>query len=186
MESRANLWLGAVCVLAALLVGLLWIPLDTGTGMIERVRRQTATGDSLAPSVTAIIVATGGLSLCLVERRFRDQAAMTRKNLAFLAASTAVLAATLIPMRWTGPVVVSLFDGRPDSLDAYRPLPDTAPWKYIGYMVGGTILIAVPIALIERRSSPKAFAIAFLATVVLVLVHDFPFEDLLLPPNGDV
>ena len=186
MASRPNLWLGLICILAALLVGLLWIPLDTGTGIVERVRRQVVIGDALAPAVAAIIVAIGGLSLCLVERKSRDQAALTRRHLAFLAASTAVLAAGLFLMRWTGPAVVSMFDGRPDGLDAYRPLRDTAPWKYIGYMVGGTVLIAAPIVLTERRLSLKAVAIACLATAALVLIYDFPFEDLLLPPNGDV
>jgi hypothetical protein len=47
-------------------------------------------------------------------------------------------------------------------------------------MVGGMI------AVLERRLSRRALMIGLIWSLVLILVYDLPFEDLLLPPNGDV
>ena len=186
MDSRSNLILGVVSIVLALVAGFAWIPLDTGSGIIEHARRQVVIGDAMAPTLAVIVVATGGLLLCVFERRSTTEATLSRQNLSFLAVAATVLLAGLVLMRWAGPVAVWILDGRAEGMDAYRPLRDTAPWKYIGYLAGGIVLIAVPIMLTERRRSWTALAIALLATSFLVLVYDVPFEDLLLPPNGDV
>ena len=65
-------------------------------------------------------------------------------------------------------------------------LRDTIPWKHIGYFIGGVVLIAGLIAQVESRLSVVSVGVAILATIILILIYDFPFDDLLLPPNGDV
>ena len=83
-------------------------------------------------------------------------------------------------MRYTGPIVAMLMN-----LD-YRPLRATPPWHYIGFLVGGTILIGGLTSLVERRLSARNFVIGFIAALVVALIYDLPFDDLILPPNGDV
>ena len=68
----------------------------------------------------------------------------------------------------------------------YRPLRATPPWHYIGFLVGGTILIGGLTSLVEQRLSAHSFVIGFIATLVVALLYDLPFDDLILPPNGDV
>jgi len=83
---------------------------------------------------------------------------------------------------WLGPAAVWALteDG------AYRNLRDTAPWKYVGYVAGGTLLVAGLMALVEGNVTWRGVMIGLLATLALIAVYDLPFEDLLLPPNGDV
>ena len=88
---------------------------------------------------------------------------------------------SIMLMRWAGPEVTELITGQD-----YRPLRDTVPWKYIGYLMGGTSMIASLIFLAERRFRWSRLLIALGVTVALILFYDLPFEDLLLPPNGDV
>ena len=68
----------------------------------------------------------------------------------------------------------------------YRPLRDEIPWKYVGFVCGGGLLIFALIALVERRLRPVRLVLAFAFALALALIYDLPFEDLLLPPNGDV
>jgi len=39
---------------------------------------------------------------------------------------------------------------------------------------------------VEGRLSVVSVGVAILATIILIIIYDFPFDDLLLPPNGDV
>jgi hypothetical protein len=73
-----------------------------------------------------------------------------------------------------------------DDPRSYRDLRDTLPWKYIGFLLGSTGLITTCIAAIETRFSWRALLIALVATTALMALYDLPFDDLLLPPNGDV
>jgi len=86
-------------------------------------------------------------------------------------------------MRYSGPLLLHVFEGGDTE---YRLLRDTAPWKYIGFIVGGVWLIVSLIVLNERRLRWQHFLIALTAVLVLIAFYDLPFEDLLLPPNGDV
>ena len=49
-----------------------------------------------------------------------------------------------------------------------------------------TGLVAGLIALIEGRLRPRTLLIGALAALALIVLYDLPFEDLQLPPNGDV
>ena len=67
----------------------------------------------------------------------------------------------------------------------YRVLRATAPWKYLGFALGGTVMTFGLIALSQHRPSWRLAALAFVATLVIALLYDLPFDNLLLPPNGD-
>ncbi len=41
------------------------------------------------------------------------------------------------------------------------------------------------ISLVEHRLSWRRAGAALLAVAALIVVYDLPFDDLLLPPNGD-
>ena len=96
-------------------------------------------------------------------------------NLGFLDAFVACTGLALVVMRFAGPLAAELAAGD------YRPLRDDPPWKYIGFVAGGALLIFSLNALVERR-----LALAIAIALALALAWDLPFEDLLLPPNGDV
>ena len=92
-----------------------------------------------------------------------------------------LLFVSLALMRWGGPLIVEGITGAD-----YRPQRDTVPWKYVGFILGGTALIATLILVVERQLRRSRLAIALGVTLFLAFFYDVPFEDLLLPPNGDV
>ena len=61
---NAEVVLGACVVLAGLLLMFVWIPLDTETGIIEKVRSRREVGDAMAPTVAAGLLCFSGLLLC--------------------------------------------------------------------------------------------------------------------------
>jgi hypothetical protein len=186
VKSRSNLVLGLVCLAFALVLLVVWIPLDTETGLIEKVRRRVVIGDALAPSVAAVFLVIGGVVLIIFERNVPRQPRVTAGNLRFIGAIFLILTISLVIMRYAGPVAVNIanvFAGEPLE---YRLLRDTAPWKYIGYFLGGIVMIAGLISLIEGRINTKILLVSMVAVLALIAIYDLPFEDLLLPPNGDV
>ena len=172
--------LGIVCVLLALAALVGWVPFDIETGLIEKVRRQVRIGDAMLPVLGLGFVILGGLmTVCLPQTQ---SPTLARENVGFLLKLVCVLALSLAMMRWLGPIVASVF--APE--ETYRALRDTAPWKHLGFVVGGTMLVSGLMALGEGRVTSRGLLLGFLATLALIVLYDLPFEDLLLPPNGDV
>ena len=91
-----------------------------------------------------------------------------------------ICAAGILAMRYAGPLIAAGQEG------GYRPLRGTAPWKYIGFALGGGGMVAALVTLVEGRLRWTALATAAFAVIAIILLYDMPFEDLLLPPNGDV
>lgn len=188
-------WLGLVALAASLLTLFVWIPLDVDTGIIEKARRSTVLGDSFAPAVAAALVAIGGL-LLLIERPPKNSVAMPQDvattesagslqlaNVKFLLATFLILSLSLLVMRYAGPLLVALVGEEGAS---YRLLRDTPPWKYVGFVFGGVLLITGLISWVEKRFRFRFLVIGLATVLVLIAIYDLPFDDLLLPPNGDV
>ena len=185
-RSNSNAILGGLCVLAAALVAFVWVPLDVDSGVVEQVRRRVQIGDSLAPVTAAVFIAIGGLMLLLVERRVPDQPVFALQNLRFIALSAAIIVVGFLIMRFTGPLTVDVVNLLTGSELQYRLLRDSAPWKFIGYVIGGIFVVAGLMAQAEGGITRKNLGIATAVVIALILIFDVPFDDLLLPPNGDV
>lgn len=177
---RGNLLVGAVSVALALVLAFVWIPLDTGSGVVETVRRKLVIGDAMAPTVAAMFLLLGGMLLLTFERRAPGQPVIFRATVIFALQTAALLGLGLLVMRWSGPLAAMLAG------EEYRLLRDSYPWKLTGYVLGGVLIVAGLVARGEHRLGLKAVAVAVLAVLLFVALYDLPFDDLLLPPNGDV
>ncbi|MFC6637685.1 hypothetical protein GV827_19710 [Sulfitobacter sp. JBTF-M27] len=173
----ADIWLALFFLGFALILIFVWIPLDTGTGLVEKVRRKFVIGDALAPTVAAVAIALGA-ALGLL--RPANGRALTRANVIWCACLLGLFTVSLVLMRYAGPLAAAWTES------GYRPLRASLPWKYIGFLLGGTVMIGGLTGLTTRRLSLKDFAIGFAATLLIALAYDLPFDDLILPPNGDL
>lgn len=176
-RTSADIWLALFFFAFVLVLLVLWIPMDTGTGIVEKVRRKFVIGDAMGPTVAAGVIGLGALLLLL---RPIGQKTLTRQNLIWLASLFGLFLLSMILMRYAGPIAASLTDS------GYRPLRATPPWSYMGFLCGGTVMIGGLTGLASRQLSLRDFLIGFAATLVIALLYDLPFEDLLLPPNGDI
>lgn len=172
--------LGLVMVLLALVVLAIWIPLDVETGLVEKMRRQIRLGDSLLPALAMGFVLLGALMVIFTGKP--GSHGLSRENLGFLVVLLACLAVAFALMRWLGPLAVWATGEEA----TYRSLRDTAPWKYLGFVTGGTVLVTGLMAIAEGRLTVRGLVVGVVASLVLVAIYDLPFDDLLLPPNGDV
>lgn len=177
---RTSVVFGLSVLALALFIALIWAPMDSATGMIEKVRRQVVIGDALAPTLAAMFLGLGGLLVALFERGDATPK-LTPRNLAYLTVLLLILITSFAVMRWLGPALASVL-----SEDGYRVLRDTAPWKHLGFVAGGTGLVAGLITFVEGRFTLRSVLIGLTATLALIALYDLPFDDLLLPPNGDV
>ena len=184
--SRSNLYIGLLCIVFAALLIFIWIPLDTDSGIVEKVRGRFAIGDALAPTIAACFILVGGGLLVAFERNGTNQSSLRRSHVLFMGKLFAVTALSLLVMRFAGPLcaeIANLF--RTDPIE-YRLLRATAGWKHIGFSLGGILMVAGIIAIVERGFSLRGLLTAVLAVLAMIAMFDLPFEDLLLPPNGDV
>lgn len=163
----------------ALMLLFVWIPLDVHSGIIVTARRRTAIGDSLTPAIAAVVLLVGAVAL-LVERHRERTHGLSGEDLRFLGTIVVIGVASLALMRWAGPALMGL------SGQDYRLLRADVPWKYTGFTLGGWSMAFGLITLAERRPTWRAALVAALAVAALIAVYDLPFDDLLLPPNGDV
>ena len=175
---RGDRLLGATCVLAALVLVFVVIPLDTESGLVEAVRRRMRIGDALAPTVAAGFILAGGVLLLFSRPGAERNGA---PFLPFLAALLGIVVVSLVAMRHAGPLAVEMAGA-----GEYRLLRDTAPWKHVGFVLGGTALVGGLIAILEGRASLRALLVGLGMAFLLIALFDLPFGDLLLPPNGDV
>lgn len=187
---RGDLWtLGLASIFAVLALVTLgaWIPADIESGIVETHRRRTIIGDAMAPTAAAVGMLVSAFLLgCLEFLRPRTKStAPDRGTATFIVRLAVPVCAGLVLMVHTGSLAVDAVNALGGDVGSYRLLRDTAPWKYLGYLVGGSVMIGGAIAVVERRFSKTAAATAAGATVALMLLYDLPFEDLLLPPNGD-
>ncbi|MEL7165372.1 MAG: hypothetical protein AAGL96_07835 [Pseudomonadota bacterium] len=173
----ADTWLALLFLTFALVLILIWVPLDTGTGLVEKVRRNLVVGDALGPTVAGAVIAVGAAMLLL---KPGHGAALNRQNAVWLMRLLGLFAASLLVMRYAGPIALAWTDS------GYRPLRATPPWNYIGFLLGGTLLVGGLTGITLGRWSARDFAIGFAAALVIALIYDLPFDDLILPPNGDM
>lgn len=195
MNSRYwNLGIALLFLAASVFALAWWIPNDVETGVIVKERRSIVVGDAMAPTMVAIGILIVSLALglgALLRRSVRREddiveytIGLTSENIMSVATAAGILIVSLACMVWAGPVTVNALQALGAEVPDYRLLIDTVPYKYIGFALGGFILVAGLIAWIEGRVRPRALLTAVAAVVMLIVVYDVPFDTLLLPPNG--
>lgn len=179
-KGQANTLIGLFCIIAALLIVFVWVPFDSTSGIVERSRGKYIIGDGLAPTVAGVFILISGLMLLFLENNAAKQPFLTKSNLQYLGVMLSIFVGGAIIMLYAGPLAVSLL-----TEEEYRLMRDAVPWKYLGFVLGGTTIVTGMISIVEGRLSLRNIAIGFAATFVMIVLYDLPFDDLLLPPNGD-
>lgn len=186
-RTNTNLWLGGLLFCAAIFALFVWIPADVESSIIEKVRSQKRIGDALAPSVACAILALGSLLLIVKSWGQPTDIELNVNNIKFLIILLLIVGCSLFVMRYSGSTLLSTLQtlGIVENTHDYRALRDTAPWKYIGYFCGGFILVFGLIWLMQGRIYLKSILITIASVITLIALYDLPFDNLLLPPNGD-
>lgn len=185
-EQRQDFLLAWVMLIAGNLALWVWIPNDITSGVIETFRRQTFIGDALMPSIAmAVVVICALVMLIQLSLKKRDAALeasseLDSRSLVFLLVVMGLITVSLLMIFWAGAFVVEWFGE-----DSYRSLRDTAPWKYIGFSLGGLVMIWGLISLVEGCFKLSRLLVSVIAVAALILLFDVPFDNVLLPPNGD-
>lgn len=179
---KPDLILGLIIVLFALVLLFLWIPNDVEGDLINKVRRRSSIGDPLAPTVTGVLLLFCGLMLVITAViKPTGTGRLSLSNGVFLVGAGAFLAGVVLVMLFTGPMAVSLLG----VAEEYRLVRATAPWKYLGFLLGGFLLMFSVIGAVERRVRWRTVVLALVIPLIIALFYDLPFDDTLLPPNGD-
>lgn len=175
-----------------------WIPTDIESGLIEQDRYSVQIGDALLPTVTALAIL--GLSLLLALQSFlktqkgwkdridllKDEASLTAENAVNLLIMALILLCAVALMVWAGPLLVDALNALGVTDKSYRQLSDTAPYKYVGFALGGFVMVFGLIAWVQGQVHWRAGAVAIGMVFFLIVLYDVPFDSLLLPPNGSL
>lgn len=188
LDRRTEIWVALICLVAGVLTAILWVPFDSETPPIYDFRRQTYIGDAMLPMVAALGIAVCALVHLLLSWRRQVTEAdgpFDKLTAAFFLSLFAIIIAAFAVMYWAGPVALALFGPSGDEAVTYRQMRSTVPWKYIGFVSGGFILVFGITSLLEGAMHWKRALSSILAIVVLIVIFDVPFDTILLPPNGD-
>lgn len=176
---------------AALITLFVWIPNDIETGVIESFRRRVIIGDAMAPTGVTVAILVVSLFMGLSSifriggRPDLGVAGLDRQSFIFLLRLAVSVGLGLVLMIYTGPLVVEFINALGGEIGTYRQLRASFPYKFIGYGVGGFVMVFGVIRVIENRFSMSAAWASIIAVLVLTILYDVPFDNLLLPPNGD-
>jgi hypothetical protein len=178
-------------IIASLIALFVWIPNDIETGVVEKFRRQITIGDAMAPTMVAWAILFVSMALLidaiLSSRALRalENSAMDVQSFIFLFKLTFIIFIALLLMLYSGPLLVEFANLMNGENNSYRLLKGSLPYKYIGYILGGFIMIFGSIGLVENKFSANGAWLSVIAVAVLTFIYDVPFDNLLLPPNGD-
>ena len=110
-RANPDLVLGLLALALALAALVFWVPADTGSGIVERVRGQYRIGDAMGPSVAFGLLAVAGVVLAIEAWRKRaapDMGGLDRAQLGFLLLLFIAFLSSMLVMRWFGPAVAAL------------------------------------------------------------------------------
>ena len=188
-RDRWTIGLGCLFAVLGVVTLAFWIPNDIESGVIETFRRQTSIGDAMAPTMVAAALLVFsvflGLTSYLKKEIAPETAPIDSKSLIFIARLGTVLVLSVILLLFTGPLAVELVNAFGSGTESYRNVRDDFPYKYLGFVVGGCVMVAGTIMTVEHKLSRVPVLIAILSVIALILIFDVPFDDILLPPNGD-
>ena len=179
---KPDVLLGLAVVLFALVLLVLWIPNDVDGDIINTVRRRSSIGDPMAPTVSGLLLLFCGAMLVLTGLfRSAGKAGLDRGNLVFLVVACGFLAGVILIMLFAGPLLVAALG----VAEEYRLVRASLPWKYTGFLLGGFTLVFTAIVAVERRVRWRTVLLGLVIPLTIAVLYDLPFDDTLLPPNGD-
>jgi hypothetical protein len=189
-NERWTIGLAVFFIITSALTLFVWIPIDIETGVVETFRRRVNIGDAMAPTVVAaailvVSILMGVMALIRPSPNLMVKEGLDKQSFNFLSRMIITLGLGLSLMLYAGPLVVDFINTMGGEISTYRQLKDTFPYKFIGYSLGGFVLVFGLVCLIENRSSLSAAWAAIIAVLLLTLLYEVPFDNLLLPPNGD-
>lgn len=188
LGRSTEIWIAVIFLILGVVAAALWVPFDSETPPIYTFRRQTYIGDAMLPMVAGAgiaICAATHLILSYLRRRDDKDAPFDRLTGLFFLVFLGIVAASFMLMFWSGPAALALFGPTGDEPVTYRQMRSTAPWKYVGFVIGGFVMVFGITSLIEGKFSARRALTSILAVAVLILIFDVPFDTILLPPNGD-
>jgi len=191
-QHHWSLALGLFFSALSLVTLFIWIPLDIESAVTETLRRRVEIGDAMTPTMVTVGILIVSLWLSVdaifklrANRRPGGRNILDRESLTFMRAILLIFVAGFALMLWTGPSIVGLANALGADIGTYRQLRDTVPYKYLGFFVGGFVMVFGFISLVEHRPGWRLAGVSLAAVVFIAAMFDLPFEDLLLPPNGD-
>jgi hypothetical protein len=189
-NERWTIGLAVFFIITSALTLFVWIPIDIETGVVETFRRRVNIGDAMAPTVVAaailvVSILMGVMALIRPSPNLMVKEGLDKQSFNFLSRMIIPLGLGLSLMLYAGPLVVDFINTMGGEISTYRQLKDTFPYKFVGYSLGGFVLVFGLVRLIENRSSLSAAWAAIIAVLLLTLLYEVPFDNLLLPPNGD-
>ena len=190
-SDRFTVGLSAFFLAGSTLALFFWFPNDIETGVVETFRRRTTIGDAMAPTVVMVGILISsilmGISSIFEGRKGNNNGDvdLDRRSFTLLFRVGVVAGIALILMVYSGPLLVELSNFYTGENTTYRHLKATAPYKYTGYFLGGLFLVAGLIRVVENQFSGNTLWISLAAVISFIIFYDFPFDNLLLPPNGD-
>ncbi|CUH75036.1 Tripartite tricarboxylate transporter TctB family protein [Tritonibacter multivorans] len=189
MVRRWEIGIGLTGLLFALFSLFFWFPNDIQGAFMETTRAgKPEPGDAFFPVLLAGFIAFIAAIQIVSALLKRDQEAqgsdyprLDGENIKFLALFLAIILGSLAVVYWIGPLAVWLTQ---EEL-TYRQLVDTAPYKYLGVVVGGFALTFSLISWAEGRLRARSAVVSALLILVLILVFDVALTNIQLPPNAD-
>lgn len=182
---------GVVVLAGSLLALFVWFPADIRGGFFHvNAIGRSEPGDAFFP---ILLTATLGL-LSVVQLAMailrpppdgECQPRLTVSNIRFLALFVAIVAAGLAIMFWLGPAVVWTMQALGLTEAEYRHLTDTAPYKYIGYVVGGFLMTVGLIVWGEGRLRRVGVVTVVVVLASAIVIFDVLLTNVLLPPNAE-
>lgn len=190
-SERWTIAVAAFFALTGALTLFVWIPLDVESGVIETFRRRTNIGDAMAPTLAAaaiIVISVIMAGLAVLRARLNGRPAERGpdwQGTIFLLRIAVPVGLGVVLMVYTGPVVVDLINAFGAEVGTYRQLKATFPYRFLGYALGGFVMVFGIIGVVEDKYTQSAAWVSILSVLALIILYDVPFDNLLLPPNGD-
>ena len=190
-SERWTIGLALFFATASVLTLFVWIPADIETGVFETFRRRTTIGDAMAPTLAAwavlLVSIIMGVFSYLRARRSASapEDGLDSRSYAFLLRISVPLIVGLVLMVYTGPVTLDVLNTFGAELGTYRQQKATFPFKHLGFVAGGFVMIFSLISVVENRMSQSALWVSIFSVAALILLYDVPFDNILIPPNGD-
>lgn len=190
MKLSWDVSIGLFSIVLSVAAITLWFPHDIAGGFTETtLTGRVQPGDAFYPTVLATLLGVLGLAQVLNGLRAARSAgevdgpapALDTGNLGFVLILGAILGVSGVLCYLLSPWLSELANGG----KAYRLLRDTAPWKFLGFVLGALALIWPLIVLCQHRVSRSGSLFALVAVAILLVVFGMALPDTFLPPNAE-